>query len=108
MPHNKMNPPREQAITYKIIAPASSNSYQGLILVDKIFDSRNLSKHGKLGGLYLACCAHNQEIGPSLSAIAKRCKIGKSAAIEDIRKLKSQGFLEEVRHRPGRKVIKDV
>lgn len=108
MPHNKMNPLRGRAIAYKIITPVSSNDDQDLILVDKIFDSRNLSKHGKLVGLYLACCAHDQEIGPSLSAIAKRCKIGKSAAVEAIRELKSQGFLEEVGHYPGRKVIKDV
>jgi hypothetical protein len=108
MPHNKMNPPRKQAITYKIIAPASSNSYQGLILVDRIFDNRNLSMHGKLVGLYLACCAHNQGTWPSLNAIANRCKIRKSAAIEAVRELKSRGFLEEVGHRPGRKVIKDV
>lgn len=103
-----MNPPYEQAKTYKIIAPASSNDDKDLVLVDKIFDNRNLSIHGKLVGLFLSCCAHNQKSLLSLNTIARNCKISKPTAIEAVRELKSQGFLEEVGHRLEGKVIKNA
>ena len=104
----KLNPLRERAKTYKFILPASSDDDQDLILVDKLFDNRNLSMHGKLVGLFLTGCIHNQEIWPSLNMIARRCRIGKLEAIKAIRELKSQGFLEELRYRLDGKVIKNA
>jgi hypothetical protein len=104
----KRNPLRERAITYKLIVPASSNEDQDLILVDNIFDNRNLSMHGKFVGLFLAGCAHNQDAWLSLNTIVKRCRITKSTTIKAIRELKSQGFLEELRYRLDGKVIKNA
>ena len=103
-----MNLPYGQAKTYIIIAPASSNDDKDLVLVDKIFDSRNLSTHGKLVGRFLTGCIHNQDAWPSLNTITKRCRIDKSVAIEATRELKSQGFLEEIGHRLEGSVIKNV
>ena len=101
----KRNQLQERAKTYKFILPASSADDQDLILVDKLFDNRNLSMRGKLVGLFLTGCIHNQEIWPSLNMVARKCRIGKLAAIKAIRELKSQGFLEELRYRLDGRVI---
>jgi hypothetical protein len=93
--------------TFKLIVPPS-NYDQDLILVDKLFDNRNLSMHGKLVGLFLAGCAHNHVIRPSLSTIAQMCKIGKFTAIKAIRELRGQGFLEELRYRLDGQVMKNA
>jgi hypothetical protein len=94
----KRNPLRERAKTFKFIVPAS-NYDQDLILVDKLFDNRNLSMHAKVVGLYLAFCSHNHETWLLINAIAMKCKIGKSATYLAIQELKSQGFLNELGYR---------